>query len=243
MQKLFKYFIVFLLVSLTSTSVRAQLRKNTEVGIALSAAQNQNNVAIATKKRHPIGKSQKLLVGYGLRVNMYNGEDRFYVTAPAELTSSRTGPLVFFTDNILENFDTLSTENARHFSLNAAFYVGYQINDKLRIGFNIDALGISFGPLVSASIIASQKPVNDPGIVSAKPTVLNALLISDNDWGMLNSELNINYFINSHWNIGTGLTFLFTEYTTSEPLTYNFNNTRFRQKSLMGNISLNYTLQ
>ncbi|MDB4173578.1 hypothetical protein N9811_02090 [Bacteroidia bacterium] len=75
---------------------------------------------------------------------------------------------------------------------------------------------------------------------TAKPTAYNVLLISDNDIGMLNSELTFPYEVSKKLSVNAGATFLFTEYTTNNKIAYNSDNDRFRYKSLMGLIGINY---
>jgi hypothetical protein len=61
--------------------------------------------------------------------------------------------------------------------------------------------------------------------------MLNALLISDNDRGSLNSELYGRYWLTDKIGLRAGASFQFTEYTTNRKLT--FENDRFRNKILM----------
>ena len=184
--------------------------------------------------------NKKFQLGYGLRFNSYNGKKKDYVPAPAYLTSGEKGPQVLFIENLQENIDTFRVANSRHNSLNAVIYLGYQFTDKWSVGFNIDAAGITFGKETVGMPISSNKPANAAHQLSAKPTGYNVLLISDNDIGMLNSELLVSYNITKKLSINGGLTFLFTEYTTNEKLAYNDNNDRFRYKSLMPMLGVNY---
>ena len=163
-----------------------------------------------------------------------------YITAPAYLTSGEKGPQVLFIENIEENIDTFSVAKAQHNSLNAVIYLEYDFTDKWGVGFNIDAAGIAFGKEVVGTPVSSNKPMNTANKLSAKPTAYNVLLISDNDIGMLNSELYVKYNVTKKLTVNAGFTFLFTEYTTTEKISYSDNNDRFRYKSLLGMISINY---
>jgi len=103
-------------------------------------------------------------------------------------------------------------------------------------------VGLCFGRQVSGKIISSEKPFNI-GLQqseTAKPTKLNVLLNRYNDIGMLNSELYGTLSVFNKMLVNAGLTFLFTEYTTNNKIEYDFNNDRFRLKSLMGLISISY---
>jgi hypothetical protein len=187
-----------------------------------------------------ITANKKFKLGYGVRYNGYLGNDKYYVTAPAYLTSGEKGPPVLFIENIQENMDTFSVHNAQHNSINAAIYLAYDFSDKWDIGFNIDAAGITLGGSREGKMISSNRPSTSPETIAAKPTPYNVLLISDNDIGMLNSELYATYTINKRLSISAGLTFLFSEYTTTEEISYNDDNDRFRYKSLMGMLSINF---
>ena len=234
-----KYTILILLFWV-GANAQIPFAKNHDFGLALSAGSEELNLSLSWKQMHPITKNQKFKLGYGLRYNGYLGKNKNYITAPAELTSGEKGPQVFFIENINENLDTFSVQNAQHHSINTVIYLEYDFNDKWGIGFNIDAFGISFGPKVTGNMISSVKPQNKSSKEIASPTSYNLLLVSDNDIGMLNSELYGTYNFNEQLSLNAGFTFMFTEYTTDNRIDYNFNNDRFRYKSLMGMISINY---
>ncbi len=219
---------------------QSDFKQNSDFGLALSYAPSEFVGALSWKQMHGIAANGKFKLGYGLRFNTYTGSDRHYITAPAHLTSGEKGPQVLFIENIEANIDTFSVANAQHNSLNAAIYLEYDFTDKWGVGFNIDAAGITFGKEVVGTPISSNKPVNASNEISAQPTAYNVLLISDNDIGMLNSELYVMYNFNKKLSVNAGLTFLFTEYTTNEKLAYNSNNDRFRYKSLLGMVSINF---
>lgn len=186
-----------------------------------------------------LGKSKKFKVGLGLRLTNYFGTKQEYLTAPARLTSNKTDPSALFTENIEANFDTLTLAKAQVNALNISINLQYTFFSKLDLGFNIDALGFSFGTSQSGTFQSSIAPPGTAKEQKAKPTSVNYLLVSDNDKGTLNSELYLRYWLNPNMGIKAGLGFLFTEYTTTNKLT--FNNDRFRNKSAMP--VLGYTYQ
>jgi hypothetical protein len=147
------------------------------------------------------------------------------------LTSGKTGPTVIFTENILENFDTLSMPKVQVNSLNAAIFLQYSIWPRLDVGFNIDVVGFSFGKEQTGLFTAAESDETSLNNTSqkGKPTPFNLLLTSDNDIGTLNSEFFLRYWVRQNWGVKLGYTFLFTEYTTNRELTYN--NDRFRNKA------------
>jgi len=230
-----------ILVCLSFSSFSQTFKQNQAFGLALSYAPKEVNVALSWQQMYSITANKKLKLGYGVRFNGYLNNDKYYVTAPAYLTSGEQGPQVLFIENIQENMDTSSVHNAQHNSLNAVIYIAYDFSDKWGIGFNIDAAGIAFGSSSrEGKMISSNRPSTSPETILAKPTPYNLLLISDNDIGMLNSELYATYTINKRLSINAGLTFLFSEYTTAEKVSYNDDNDRFRYKSLMGMLSINF---
>lgn len=111
--------------------------------------------------------------------------------------------------------------------LNITINLGYNITPRWYAGFNIDAIGFSFGGEKNGRFITN----NAGQTVSAKPTGFNLLLISDNDKGSLNSELFVRYQWNKKWAARLGYQFLFTEYTTAtEVQRFPEANDRFRNK-------------
>lgn len=187
-----------------------------------------------------LGKKQKFSIGYGFRFTSYLGANQYYITAPAELTSESTSPLIFFKENIVENIDSLLIKSPQVNMLNASINIHYRISHKFAVGFNIDAIGFSFGGTQTANYINGYTGK----ITEAKPTEFNILLISDNDRGSLNSELFGTYAFNEKWNLKLGTQFLFTEYTTTTKVQqYPEANDRFRDKSLMLVLGLGYTFK
>jgi hypothetical protein len=211
---------------------------NNNFDLAIGANVGQYSGAISWVHLHGIGKRNKFKIGYGLRFTTYTGNKLNYITAPAKLTSGKTGPSVLFSEINAANYDTLYVAKAQHNSLNASINLQYSLSKNVEIGFNIDALGVSFGAQQTGKFISTARPANISESQTAKPTTFNALLISDNDLGMLNSELYAKYWLTSKLAIKGGLGFLFTEYTTTNKLV--LNNDRWRNKSLMPMIGISY---
>jgi hypothetical protein len=178
-------------------------------------------------------------LGTGVRMTSFFGQRLYYQTAPASITSGKTGPGVFFTENIPENMDSLLISNPQMYALNALISIHYQISGKFSIGFTIDAIGFTAGPKQNGNYINGTTG----SITESKPTTFNLLLISDNDLGTLNSDLLLAYKLNEKIKLTAGFQFLFTEYTTStnvqqlpEP------NDRFRNKGSMASMGVIFTL-
>jgi hypothetical protein len=181
---------------------------------------------------HGFGKKeQRFKVGYGLRFASFAGGNLFYTTAPAKYTSEDA------------KIDTLSLINAQVNTLNVSIHLQYTLFKKLDLGFNIDAVGLSFGAEQKGSILSSSLDAGYSPVPKAKPTPLNILLVGDNDRGSLISEFYVRYWISPRWAVRGGFNYFFSEYTTDKELSFNngeIKNDRFRNKSYMGFISVSF---
>lgn len=200
---------------------------NNNFDIALGAGSGQFSGALSWVHFHGIGKKEKFKIGYGIRFTSYFGSNQNYITAPAELTGKP------------ESIDTLFMANAQSNALNLSINLQYSFSPKFDVGFNIDAVGLSFGGKQTGKFISSIRPTTVSETQTASITSFNVLLVGDNDIGTLNSELYVRYWLSEKIGIKAGVGFLFTEYTTDNKLTYD--NDRFRNKSMMGMIGITYT--
>lgn len=235
-----KKILLLSLLLVFGYSSQAQYLKspNQHYDLGLSSNGQNHLIAVNALHLHPLGKNKKFSIGYGLRLNLHAGAKSDFWTAPAELTTGNGGPQVLFQENIFANFDTIQTAYFMG-SLNASIHLNYRFNDRWQAEFNIDAIGFSFGSEVDAEYNSSKRDPAQSTTQKAKPTALNALLISDNDIGSLNSELFVGYQLNPRWGLKAGASFTFTEYTTTNKLY--LDNQRFRNKSLMGLIAIRFT--
>ena len=171
-------------------------------------------------------------IGFAFRLNAFFSKEKTYITAPAILTSGKTGPSVFFADQIEANIDTIEFEKSRTYSLNVALITEYNFTSQWAVGFNIDVLGISLGPTVKGKHMDWNQSE-----VEARPTRFNLLLVSDNDRGSLNSELYTKYFFKTNpYYLKTGASFYFNEHTTLTE--QRLDNDRFRYKTLAPTIGV-----
>lgn len=229
---------VILLLLFVPTLVVGQGRVH-YADVTLGAANAQGALSVSYLHLWKLGANKKLALGLGGRLTSYFGNNQYYTTAPAELTSGGTGPGVIFKDDILANIDSFLLKSPQANCLNISFNLEYPLSKKITAGFNIDMIGFSFGSSRSGTYIngTTSTPVN------ASPTPFNILLVSDNDRGSLNSELYLRYFLNERIAIKLGAQFLFTEYTTTYNVqTYPSGNDRFRNKSLMVCLGVSKTL-
>ncbi len=214
--------------------------KSLEYSVSTMVKQGMFAPAISAVKYFSFGKNKpsKFRVGGGVRLNQISaGFCNKYISAPAKLTTGKSGPGVLFATQNPTNVDTFGLANSGVTALNFMIALNYHINSKINVEFNIDAVGFSFGG--KQNVFLRDQKGNDAATVlaTASPTSVNALLVSDNDLGSLNSELVGTYKINNHWKGKAGLGFMFTEYTLNASSYTNssnvlVNNNRIRNKSL-----------
>jgi hypothetical protein len=207
--------------------------------VTFGVAKYQGTLSLSYVHTWRFGAKQKLGIGLGARFTSYLAANQYYATAPATLTSGSTSPTIIFQDNIQANIDTFLIKSPQVNSINLSINIDYRLSNKIIAGFNIDAIGFSFGGSRSGNYIngASGK------MVSATPTPFNILLISDNDKGSLNSEFYFRYFLNDKWGLKVGAQFLFTEYTTETKVQqFPEPNDRFRNKSLLFCVGASYKI-
>jgi hypothetical protein len=240
MKRISLYILLLLPFSLFAQKDFTPYQSTEHLELTFSGSGGQYSAALSGAKLYGFGAMKRFKAGFGLRFTSYFGNGQDYLTAPARLTSGKTGPTVIFTEDIPANFDTLSLPSSQVNFLNASIFLQYSILPRLDVGFNIDAIGFSFGGEQSGTFMALQ---SDEAALhntrqSARPTSFNLLLSSDNDIGSLNSEFFLRYWIKPAWGIKAGYTFLFAEYTTNRELTYD--NDRFRNKAGMFMLGLTY---
>lgn len=237
MRTFFFGLIGFLNVGLVCAQ-SSSAQNSIDIGLAFRASQGALSAAFAHDWY--LGKNKKFIIGTGGRFTAYVAQNQYYETAPAELTSGRSGPGVIFKESITANIDTFLITSPNVYAVNAFINLGYRFSEKFSMGFNIDAVGFSFGSEKQGNYINGSQGQ----ITTAKPTSFNLLLVSDNDRGSLNSELYGKYKINEKWSARAGLQFLFTEYTTkTEVQQFPEPNDRFRNKSLMFMIGASFKLK
>ncbi len=177
---------------------------------------------------HGFGKKkQRFNIGYGIRFTAAIANDVEAITAPAKLTTGSTGPGVIFQETRESYLDTLKLKNPFIGLLNLSLHLQYNLTPKLSAGFNIDAIGFSFGNSQTGVLTHENQTYTQ----TSKPTSFNALLISDNDIGSLQSEFYGRYWFNNKWAGRAGVQFLFLEHTTNTRLFDD--NDRFRVKGLL----------
>jgi hypothetical protein len=238
--------LLFVFTCLLAGSVQAQLfKENSYVDLAVSGANGRLSTSLQGYRLHGIGSKKKIKIGYGLRFTNFVGANRYYTTAPARFTSPIQNIGTLFSETYLENIDTIATATAVTNSLNVAIHFQYDFNSQLSAGFNIDAVGLSFGPEKKFNVISSIYDPNQAPVQAGSPTRLNVLLTSDNDIGSLNSEFYLRYAFAGRWGIRVGFTFLFSEYRTHKELSFDNGrivNDRYRYKASMALVGVGYRI-
>ncbi len=205
-------------------------------GINAALGDKKNAAHLWGRYEFSIGKQKAIKIGGGLRFSHFNAYKGLYLTAPLSLTQVNYSP-----DN--PNIDTLRISETRHYFTNLYIILGYTFKEKLDLRFSIDLVGISFGSSVNAEHITNNKANISPKhtTLTAKPTTLNLLLVSDNDIGSLNSEFTAGYWIKEKYLIFGGYSFLFSEYTTDKVIRND--NQRFRLKAHLVTLGIGYQIK
>jgi hypothetical protein len=217
---------------------------NNYFDLAISGKKEQFAIAASWSHLHGIGKGKKRFkIGYGTRFTSYFGTNRYYTTAPAEYINPVQNLETIATEPIDENIDTIAIASPQVNLFNLTINLQYTIKKRLDIGFNIDAIGFSFGSQKKAYVISSSYDSGQKSEVYASPTAFNLLLTSNNDLGSLNSEFYLRYWVTPKLAIKGGFTFLFTEYTTDTELSFNNGtivNDRYRFKSGLAMMAISW---
>jgi len=212
---------LFIFFSITSFSQNQSTVNYADFTGALGS--NQGSVAVDYFHLWKLGKSKKIEVGFGGRFTSYFGSSQYYSSAPAGLAADES------------KSDSLLLQSSQVNAFNLAINLGYRLSSKFGLGFNIDAVGFSFGGKQSGSYING----NQGQATSAKPTAFNILLIGNNDQGSLNSEFYVRYFIKEKLAIKLAYQYLFTEYTTeTEIQQLPEANDRFRNKASLFSVGI-----
>jgi hypothetical protein len=236
---------VFVLLILSASAQKNKVRAiDNFAELTGGIGASQATVSLAYVYNWKVGKRKKFELGLGARFTSYFGSDLYFTTAPAKLTSGKTGPAVLFTDDIDANIDSVLFPRAQINALNLSLNFGYNFSRKFSAGLTIDAIGFSFGKKQSAVYYGNNFATGVP--VTAKPTGFSLLLISDNDKGSLNSELFARYRWNDSWGVKLGFQFFFAEYTTDTKVQTTpggGTNDRFRKKMAGAGIGITYNFK
>jgi len=227
MKKLFLCCIVLQIILL---KVNAQQQKTStaknQADVGFGFGTSQGSFSGSYIHNWHLGKKGKFFIGTGARFTTYFGNEIKYLSAPASLAVDE------------KSIDTLMLSKPSVSALNLLINLGYNFSPKLQVGFNIDAVGFSFGKNSNAKFTGNGTTAN----VNAKPTGFNILLGGNNDQGTLNSQFYLQYLIGKQWGVKVAYQYLFTEFTTDTKVqTLPEANDRFRNKAAMGYVAFSYS--
>jgi hypothetical protein len=225
MKKLVILSITLLCFAVSAFSQTKYPAKTTDADVAVSFG-NGFSTALSYNKQVGLGTQKRFKIGAGVRLTSFFGKKLDFITAPANLTSKP------------EMIDTINFAGVQSNALNLNIQLQYSFN-KLDLGFNIDAIGASFGASQSGKVAASTSTLNK-STQAAKLSSFNILLVGDNDLGSLNSELYARYWFTEKIGLRVGGSFQFIEYTTDKVIA--FDNQRFRLKTLQPFVALSIRL-
>ena len=117
--------------------------------------------------------------------------------------------------------DVLTVDQPRSFAANLFISASVRLWGGLELGANIDLIGVGFGPGVTGAYAGASTS----GPQAASPSRLDLLLLGRHDFGQLDSEFYLAYWLGP-WGLRVGLSHMSTEYTTDRSL--DGGNDRFR---------------
>lgn len=224
-----KYLFTFLLLFISFFSFSQY-----EANLGGSIGSGASMFSVGIEREYDI-VSKKIHINPGIRFNGFSGKDLDYITAPAEYTVND------------DQVDTLGFSNSGVSFANLYVRLGYDFSDKWSVSFDIDVAGITFGSEQKGNKFRPGEALGtDPlalpvAEADASPTLVNLLLVGDNDRGSLNSTLGVTYNVTKRLGISAGAGLVFTEYTTDGTIGYDGND-RFRNKNMMGYLGVSYRL-
>ena len=240
------FILTLFLTTIYSTIAQQAASTNRSSFLDLTGAigASQGSVAASYVYNWKLGKNKKFEIGIGGRFTSYFGSKKDFLTSgPAKYTRSFTAPfLIFFAGQEEKNFDTLTLQRPLTNSMNATINLGYSITPKWYIGFNIDAIGFTFGRKSSAILTSNGITKTDP---LSKPAGFNVLLTGDHDKGSLNSEFLLRYKLAPRWSIKAVYQFVFVEYqsqTIKQTFSDGKTNDLFRNKANNFGLGVSYFL-
>ena len=191
--------VLIFIFCLNGLACFAQETKTVNYGSFTGAiGSNQGSLSVDFFHLWRLGEARKIEVGVGGRITSYFGSAQYYSSAPAELADDKS------------KSDSLHLQSPQVNSINLSVNIGYRVSSKIGLGFNIDAIGFSFG----AEKVGTYLNGFQGSSATASPTTLNLLRVGHNDIGTLNSEFYARYFFKENIAVKVAYQYLFTEYTT-----------------------------
>ena len=196
-----RYLLVSLLVGCLS-GLNAQTDSTSykyDLSIDLGIGRNSGSGHIALHRDWRFGKADRIFVGAGIRTSMFTGRNVYFTSAPPDLAASSQ-----LQDSILAPTPFI-------YDLNVMIQFGVNFTSKLKVGFNIDLAGVSFGPHGRPTFISDGVEEE----IQVMPTPLNLLLVGANDRGSLVSQLFFRYRFTERLSAQASLVTMVNELTTN----------------------------
>lgn len=201
------FIIVFLFCFSNFTFAQKFLKQRAqsyvEVGLGVNKEASIYNVGYYRSWK--LSKSKKIwkniYLGSGVRFNGFGGRDIYFV-------SSR--PQIYKTIDE----DSILAPRPAIYSVNTFLNLGYQFSPKIQVGFDIDFLGLSFGPNGSPTFISNGQEQT----AKVNPTKINVLGVNANNFGSLLSNIYLRYKITNRWGAHVTLQKSYAEIRTEEVL-------------------------
>lgn len=126
-----KKLITTVFASIILLGVQAQ-KSNVDKSAAFTMAFGSKQFSTALSYQHlwKLGKKQKFAFGGGVRLTSNFGNNLYYTTAPAKLTSGKTGLGVFFAKDITQNIDSVLFKKSQVNALNLSINFSYNVYKK-----------------------------------------------------------------------------------------------------------------
>lgn len=194
-----------------------------EAGLSASLGGSFGAGSLMYQHSWQLGAKQRWRLTYGARFSTYFGSDIDHVSAPPD----------FYGDAAAE--DTVFVASPAMSNLTLFVGATYSIKNKVPIGFNIDAVGYTFGGDMEGTYTGAG--VSTP--VTVNPGSVTALLVGPNDIGFLKAEFFAGYHINEKWTVRLGITNMYTEVRT--PTELQAGNTRYRAENMGAMLGVFYT--
>ena len=177
-----------------------------QVDLALAAP---SGVVVALSYTPTFRFFERVGVGVGARATAFLGGDgvRFPVGDAARISAGAK--------------DVLTVDQPRSFAANLFISASLRVWQGFEVGANIDLIGVGFGPGVTGAYAGAATS----GPQAASPSRLDLLLLGRHDFGQLDSEFFLAYWLGT-WGLRAGISHMSTEYTTDRPL--DGGNDRFR---------------
>ena len=194
-----------------------------EAGVAVWRSAITGAISVS----HQIGlfRTHRVRLGYGLRYSLIARTDlaEFTVAQASLIKQGIREPVLI--------------DDALSHALNLAFYANYRVLSALEAGFNIDVIGVGFGPGRTGDSRSSDPRYQ--GSYAATPSHFNLLEGGKPDRGTLNSEFYLAWWFRPRGAVRAGASHEVAEYTLATPLA--FGNDRFRHSSTLAFLSVSLT--